>query len=138
MVDAGGGARFAPEPLARCVAVGERRDDLEGHRTLETLVARGVHHAHAAFAELPHDRVMPDARGKLRRGLRGLRAGVRRRRWRDSCQPFIERPPPPAACALDGVARHRQLIIPVASALRWKPLWRAPCTTPMWTLPSGG
>ena len=61
MIDARRGARLAPQPLPRRLVAGERRHRLEGDGALEPLVARRVDDAHAAFAQLAHDRVAADA-----------------------------------------------------------------------------
>jgi len=61
MVDAGGGARFAPEALACGLVAPDGRHCLERHRPLEALVARSVDDAHPAFAQLARDRIMADA-----------------------------------------------------------------------------
>lgn len=84
VIDTRGGPGFAPEspaPRLFLSARGLRRDGkharhrLQGNRPLEALVARLVHDAHPALAELAHHGVVRDARGKVR--VRG-RGWVRR------------------------------------------------------------
>ena len=65
MVDAGRRARFTPQTLARRLVAGERRDRLQRDHALEALVARLVHHPHAALAELARDGVVPESRRRL-------------------------------------------------------------------------
>ncbi len=97
MVDAGCGARLAPEPFARRVLVGERQHHFQRDRALQPFVARGIDYAHAAFAELVRNRIVADAR-RMADLLR--RIGRQARRWgRSRCnarQPVVQctqRPP---------------------------------------------
>ena len=69
MVDAGRGARLAPEPLARRLVSRGRRDRLEGDDAPEPLVARGVDDPHAALAQGAGDDVVPDAGRSLLRAF---------------------------------------------------------------------
>ena len=90
MVDARGGARFAPEALARRLVVGKRRHRFQGNRALEPIVAGLVHDAHPAFAEFACDGVVPDAFGQSfsRRVDGNARRGRRSRPWLD--QPLVQ------------------------------------------------
>jgi hypothetical protein len=92
MVDAGRGARLAPEAPARRLVPGQRHR-LERDYASEPLVARRVHDAHAPLAQLARDRVVPDA-GACR--PRRRRAGVRRAGRRVPPPPPRERAQPAA------------------------------------------
>src|SRR6185436_5419423 len=52
MADARGGARLAPEALPLLAAGVPRTDALDGDRTVQAVVMRGVDDTHAAFPEL--------------------------------------------------------------------------------------
>ena len=77
MVDARRRPGLAPQALPRRLVVGERRQRLHGDGALETIVARRVDDAHAAFPQLAFDRIAADAsRQDLSRGsARGVRRG---------------------------------------------------------------
>ena len=62
VIDARGGPRLAPEPLARVLVAAERRQRLERHRALEPLIASRIDDAHATLAKLVRERVVTDAR----------------------------------------------------------------------------
>src|SRR4029079_15487654 len=72
VIDAGRGARFTPQALARSLVAGKRRQCLEGDRTLEPFVTCFVDDAHATLAQLAPDGVVAEAHG-LWRSVRGLR-----------------------------------------------------------------
>ena len=99
MVDAGGGAGLAPQPLARGLVRRRRRQRLEGDGPGQPLVAGGVDHAHPAFADLALDRVVADPRrdrpagaGRGRRDLTGrvVRPARGHGDRRRPCQPLIK------------------------------------------------
>ena len=61
MIDAGGRAGLAPEPLLRRRIVGHPGQHLQRDGAMKALVASGIDDAHAAFAELAFDGVGADA-----------------------------------------------------------------------------
>jgi hypothetical protein len=103
MVDARRGPSLAPEPLPRRFVAAQRRHRLQSDHALQPLVARRVHGAHPALAELARDCVVPDAHGQafLKAGGRGVRSDLRRGRRADqpvgegaqpSPRPLVVRP----------------------------------------------
>jgi hypothetical protein len=116
MVDAGGRARFAPQPFTPRLVTGQRRQRLQRDGAPEALVARLVDDAHAALAELAGDRVLAEtsrhARPRRVIGRPGRVTGRRRRRCR--CrprQPVVQRAQPTARGLVERI-RHRISILP--------------------------
>jgi hypothetical protein len=71
--------------------------------TFQPLVARRIHDAHPAFAELACDGVVPDPRGEA---LSLGRARECRRKRRCACHPLIEGTQPSPGRAVDRLVRH--------------------------------
>ena len=97
MVDAGRGARLAPEPFACGLVVANRQHRLQSDGALQALVVRLVHHAHSAGAEFSGNRVGPDPRRRVNSrvvaGSGGWRAGLGRRPF----EPSVEAAQPSSA-----------------------------------------
>ena len=102
VVDAGRRARLAPESPPRGVRFADRRHHLQRDGPLEALVARRIHHTHAAFAELALDAVVADARGHVFARAIHVGSGEFGQRL-TALEPFVERAEPPTR----RIARHK-------------------------------
>ena len=67
VTDARGGTRLAPQPLPFLSIAAVRAQALDGDGAVETLVVRGIDHAHAAFAKLTDDAIPAGFHAELSR-----------------------------------------------------------------------
>ena len=110
VIDACCRTRLTPEALPRRLVVRQRGHCLERHAPSKPFVARGIHHTHAAFAELALYRIVPDPRRHDLSWSSGI-TGYRGCRRRAPDEPFIKRADAFRRCLLYRLVPHSTSIL---------------------------